>query len=122
MIINHSSGCAPTTHIAFAGNPNPPKKPLQEMGRLPFSLDEIAEFLTPQDGTHCNEARVLGEQKLTSVRQKIRSLQGIEKALNGLVQACSAQRMNVECPLIASLQHGVVQYSEPETSGRSNRA
>ena len=89
---------------------------------LGFSLDEIAELLTLQDGTHCDEARVLGEQKLTSVRQKIRSLQGIEKALDGLVQECSAQRMNVKCPLITSLQHGIVQHSETETSGRSYHA
>lgn len=29
---------------------------------LGFSLDEIGGLLTLQDGTHCDEARVLGEQ------------------------------------------------------------
>jgi MerR family transcriptional regulator, mercuric resistance operon regulatory protein len=80
---------------------------------LGFSLDEIGELLTLQDGTHCDEARILGEQKLTSVRRKIHSLQSIEQALDRLVQACSTQEGNVECPLITSLRHGLVQ--EPNT-------
>ena len=71
---------------------------------LGFSLDEIGGLLTLQDGTHCDEARVLGEQKLASVRAKISSLRRIERALDGLVQECCAQRGNVECPLITSLQ------------------
>lgn len=74
---------------------------------LGFSLDEIGGLLTLQDGTHCDEARALGEQKLTSVRQKISNLQRIERALDGLVQECCTQRGNVECPLIASLQEGI---------------
>jgi MerR family mercuric resistance operon transcriptional regulator len=74
---------------------------------LGFSLDEIGGLLTLQDGAHCDEARLLGEQKLTSVREKIASLQRIECALEGLVQECCAQRGNVECPLITSLQDGL---------------
>ena len=74
---------------------------------LGFSLDEIGGLLTLQDGTHCDEARVLGEQKLASVRAKISSLRRIERALDGLVQECCAQRGNVECPLITSLQDGL---------------
>ncbi len=46
---------------------------------LGFSLDEIGELLTLQDGAHCDEARELGEQKL-----------------NG----------DVYCPLMASLNDG----------------
>ena len=74
---------------------------------LGFSLDEIGGLLTLQDGTHWDEARVLGEQKLASVRAKISSLRRIERALDGLVQECCAQRGNVECPLITSLQDGL---------------
>ena len=74
---------------------------------LGFSLDEIGGLLTLQDGTHCDEARVLGERKLASVRAKISSLRRIERALDGLVQECCAQRGNVECPLITSLQDGL---------------
>ncbi|EAZ97517.1 Hg(II)-responsive transcriptional regulator [Marinobacter sp. ELB17] len=74
---------------------------------LGFSLDEIGELLKLEDGAHCDEARALGEQKLTSVRQKILSLQRIERALEELVQECCAQQGNVNCPLLASLHDGL---------------
>ncbi|MGV4247992.1 MerR family DNA-binding protein, partial [Citrobacter freundii] len=36
--------------------------------RLGFSLDEIAELLRLEDGTHCEEASGLAEHKLKDVR------------------------------------------------------
>ncbi|RUO80989.1 Hg(II)-responsive transcriptional regulator [Idiomarina tyrosinivorans] len=81
---------------------------------LGFSLDEIGGLLKLQDGTHCDEARALGEQKLTNVRQKITSLRRIELALDGLVKECSAQKDDVKCPLITSIYDGL----EKGTSGR----
>src|SRR5262244_353866 len=36
---------------------------------LGFSLDEIAELLKLEDGTHCGEARRLAEFRLQDVRQ-----------------------------------------------------
>ena len=83
---------------------------------LGFSLEEIGGLLTLQDGTHCDEARALGEQKLTSVRQKILSLKRIEHALDELVQACSVQQGNVHCPLISSLHDGLENLSPQETA------
>ena len=74
---------------------------------LGFSLDEIGELLTLQYGAHCDEARELGEQKLTSVRRKISRLQQIERTLNELVQKCSSGHGDVYCPLMASLNDGV---------------
>ena len=74
---------------------------------LGFSLDEIGGLLTLQDGTHCDEARVLGEQKLAKVREKISSLRRIERTLEGLVQACCTEQGDVKCPLITSLYKGV---------------
>lgn len=74
---------------------------------LGFSLDEVGELLKLQDGTHCDEARVLGEQKLAKVREKISSLRRIERTLEGLVQACCTEQGNVKCPLITSLYKGV---------------
>lgn len=74
---------------------------------LGFSLEEIGELLKLQDGTHCDEARALGEQKLTSVRQKMASLRRIELALDGLVKECSAQKDDVNCPLITAIYDGL---------------
>ena len=71
--------------------------------RLGFSLDEIGGLLLLDDGTHCNEARKLGEKKLADVRGKLADLQRIEAVLASLIERCGAARGQVRCPLIASL-------------------
>jgi MerR family mercuric resistance operon transcriptional regulator len=72
--------------------------------RLGFSLDEIASLLKLEDGTRCDEARVLGEQKLGDVREKLGDLQRMEAALARLVADCGASQGTVTCPLIAALR------------------
>ncbi len=72
--------------------------------RLGFSLEEIGELLKLEDGTHCDEARLLAEHKLVDVRQKLADLQRIESVLAALVARCCAVSGRVNCPLIASLQ------------------
>ncbi|NDP37670.1 MAG: Hg(II)-responsive transcriptional regulator [Rhodoferax sp.] len=72
--------------------------------RLGFSLDEIAELLRLEDGTHCEEASSLAEQKLKDVREKQADLARMASALSDLVCACRATKGNVSCPLIESLQ------------------
>lgn len=72
--------------------------------RLGFSLDEVAGLLTLDDGTHCDEARHLAEQKLADVRAKIADLQRIESVLATLVRDCCAAQGTVSCPIIAALQ------------------
>lgn len=71
--------------------------------RLGFSLDEIAELLRLEDGTHCGEARVLAERKLLDVREKLNDLNRMESALAKLVANCRAARGTVSCPLISAL-------------------
>jgi len=46
--------------------------------RLGFSLDEIAELLRLDDGTHCEEASSLAEHKLKDVREKMADLARME--------------------------------------------
>lgn len=72
--------------------------------RLGFSLDEIAELLRLDDGTHCEEASGMAELKLRDVREKLADLTRMEAVLSELVCACHQRRGNVSCPLIASLQ------------------
>jgi len=71
---------------------------------LGFSLEEIAELLKLEDGTHCGEARRLAERRLADVREKLVVLRRIESALGGLVARCSSVRGSVKCPLISSLR------------------
>ena len=72
--------------------------------RLGFSLDEIHALLKLDEGSHCDEARAMGEQKLADVRSKLVNLRQMEVALEGLVTDCCATKMTVTCPLIASLR------------------
>ncbi len=88
-------GQADVTRVRFV-------KSAQHLG---FSLDEIAELLRLEDGTHCEEASRLAEHKLNDVRGKLADLTRMEAALSKLVRECSAYHGNVCCPLIAAL-HG----------------
>ena len=72
--------------------------------RLGFSLDEVAELLKLEDGTHCGEARALAEIKLQQVRERLLDLQRIESVLGQLVARCDSARGKLKCPLISSLQ------------------
>ena len=74
--------------------------------RLGFSLGEIAQLLTLEDGTHCDEAREQAQLKLVDVRAKLADLQSMEIALADLVERCCAVRGNIRCPLISTL-HGI---------------
>ena len=60
--------------------------------RLGFSLDEIAELLRLEDGTHCEEASSLAEHKLKDVRERMADLARMEAVLSDLVCACHAVR------------------------------
>ncbi|MBW8372013.1 MAG: Hg(II)-responsive transcriptional regulator [Thiobacillus sp.] len=72
--------------------------------RIGFTLDEIAQLLQLDAGTHCAEARAIAERKLEDVRVRLADLQRIEAALTQLVDRCAARRDTVSCPLIAALQ------------------
>ena len=71
--------------------------------RLGFSLEEIAALLQLEDGTYCDEARVMAEEKLEDVRGKLRDLRRIESMLRRLAADCCAAQGTITCPLIASL-------------------
>ena len=72
--------------------------------RLGFSLDEIFELLTLEDGAHCTRAKHLAEHKLADIHSRLVDLQRIESALTTLIARCCAVRGRVRCPLIAALQ------------------
>lgn len=72
--------------------------------RLGFALNEVAGLLRLDDGAHCDEARLLGEQKLADVRAKLADLRRIESILAALVVDCCESTGTVSCPLISALQ------------------
>lgn len=72
--------------------------------RLGFTLDEVADLLTLEDGSQCKNAREQAGRKLSDVRAKLADLQQIEAVLSELVKRCTESRGKVRCPLIAALQ------------------
>lgn len=71
---------------------------------LGFSLDEMGELLSLEDGQHCREAQAVAVNKLASIRQRMESLRAMEQALAGLVERCSRNSGEVACPIIDALQ------------------
>ncbi len=72
--------------------------------RIGFKLDEVAQLLQLDDGTHCTEAREIAEHKLADVRLRLADLCNIESTLSTLIKHCTSGRGKITCPLIASLQ------------------
>ena len=71
--------------------------------KLGFSLDELMELLSLEDGQHCREARDIAMKKLVSIRERIEGLRTMERALSGLVDSCSQNTGAVSCPIILAL-------------------
>lgn len=76
---------------------------IRQAQALGFSLDEIGELLTLEDGAHCREARRLGERRLADVRERLEDLRRMESALAVLVDRCASVSGRVRCPLIEEL-------------------
>ncbi|THD11362.1 Hg(II)-responsive transcriptional regulator [Metallibacterium scheffleri] len=72
--------------------------------RLGFSLDEVAQLLTLEDGTHCSEAAAFAARHLADVRARLKDLKRMETVLSRLVAQCSSHQGTIACPLIASLR------------------
>jgi MerR family mercuric resistance operon transcriptional regulator len=77
---------------------------IKEAQRLGFSLDEVGELLSLEDGLHCREVEEIAGHKLAIVRERIAQLAKIEKLLAVLVGRCHGNRGKLRCPLIASLE------------------
>jgi len=71
--------------------------------KVGFSLDEILELLSLEDGQHCREAKEIALKKLTLIREHIESLRAMETALSNLVETCANNTESVLCPIILTL-------------------
>ncbi|HJS89742.1 MAG TPA: Hg(II)-responsive transcriptional regulator [Steroidobacteraceae bacterium] len=77
---------------------------IKQAQTLGFSLDEVRDLLALEDGTHCREAERFASRKLATVRERVRQLRRIERALAALVDQCQCNTGKVRCPLIAALE------------------
>lgn len=72
----------------------------QELG---FSLKEIGELLSLEQGGSCRAVETLAEAKLAVVRKRIMGLKRVEHTLAVLVQRCETKHGKMSCPIIQSL-------------------
>jgi MerR family mercuric resistance operon transcriptional regulator len=76
---------------------------IKEGQKLGFSLDEIAELLSLEDGMRCREALEVTLRKLAIIRARIAALQKMEKTLSNLAESCARNTGAVSCPIISAL-------------------
>ncbi len=72
--------------------------------QLGFSLEEVGDLLSLEDGLHCHEVEEIAGQKLAIVRERIAQLGTIESALGTLIRKCRSNKGKVRCPLISALE------------------
>ncbi|MBS0418070.1 MAG: Hg(II)-responsive transcriptional regulator [Proteobacteria bacterium] len=72
---------------------------------LGFSLEEVGELLSLEDGLHCHEVEEIAGHKLADVRERLVQLKNIETALKVLVGKCRSNRGKLRCPLISALEN-----------------
>ena len=78
---------------------------IKEAQQLGFSLEEVNELLSLEDGMHCREVEVIAVQKLATVQARVAQLTKIANALAALVGKCRSNKGKVRCPLISSLEN-----------------
>jgi MerR family mercuric resistance operon transcriptional regulator len=66
--------------------------------KVGFSLDEISELLSLEDGLHCQEAKDIALRKLVLIRERIDGLRTMETALSHLVDSCASKADSVSLP------------------------
>lgn len=76
-------------------------KRAQELG---FSLLEVGRLLDLQQPQGCDDARALAAERLAAVDARLADLGRMRTALAELIGRCKAERCDVSCPIIETLQ------------------
>jgi MerR family mercuric resistance operon transcriptional regulator len=71
--------------------------------KLGFTLKEIKDLLSLEDGQNCRETRLLAEQKLAQIEVRIDDLGRMRSMLKSLIAQCAAGERPRSCPIIATL-------------------
>ena len=71
--------------------------------QLGFTLDEVKSLLLLEDGQSCRETRLLAEQKLVVIKQRLVDLNRMRRLLTGLIAECTEGKRPRSCPIIATL-------------------
>ena len=79
-------------------------KRAQELG---FSLDEVAELLSLEDGIDRASIRRIANDRLQEIQTKLADLIRMKMALTHLIQECEHTDKGAPCPIIATLSQEV---------------
>ena len=71
--------------------------------QLGFTLEEVKSLLRLEDGQSCRETRLLAEQKLAVIEQRLADLTRMRRLLAGLIAECMEGKRPRSCPIIATL-------------------
>lgn len=74
-------------------------KRAQDLG---FTLDEIASLLELEDGTNRAQIRRIASARLSQIRERVKGLRRIERALAHLLKHCETERAR-RCPIIDAM-------------------
>lgn len=90
-------------------------KRAQQIG---FSLDEVRQLLTLEDGGNCAATRRLAEAKLEQIETRLADLNRMRRLLKSLIAECASGRNAPACPIIDTL--GAAPTRSEHTAQRSN--
>ncbi len=85
--------------VALAGRIHFVKR-AQELG---FSLEEVAELLSLEDGIERGAIRRIAKERLLQIQTKLNDLTRMKKALSHLVKECEHTGKEQPCPIIGTL-------------------
>jgi len=71
--------------------------------QLGFTLEEVRDLLRLEDGRNCQKTRLLAEQKLLVIEQRLAQLAHMHELLKGLIVECKAGKRSRSCPMITAL-------------------
>lgn len=95
----------PSGYRAYPPETVPRVRFIRTAKELGFSLKEIGELLAlrvdPVES--CAQAKVIAEDKIADIDNRLRTLQRMRRALRKLVNACDAREATSECPILESL-------------------
>lgn len=78
---------------------------IREAKVLGFTLNEIKELLSLKldPASSCADVKDRAEVKIANIKEKIRTLQRMKRALVKLTKACSGDGPTSECPILESM-------------------
>ncbi|MBD5801684.1 Mercuric resistance operon regulatory protein [Azoarcus sp. Aa7] len=81
---------------------------------LGFSLDEVGDLLALDEETDRERARAFALSKIADVESRIRQLEEMRSALQGLVTCCEHTEAPAPCPIL----HALANAAEPPPAPR----